>query len=110
LDALGFRTSYAANELTIGWGNPFPAVDKNAEFTALNAKQITREALERNLNDVIELVNKDIEAAASHGNFVVDFYSLSIYSNNMQSIIDALQREGYTASHSGSYLHISWEA
>jgi hypothetical protein len=110
LDVLGYRTALAGNELTISWENPFPAVDKSVDNSALEVKQATRESLERNLDEVVHLVNKDIEAAASNGYFTVDFYSLSIYQNNIQNIINVLNRGGYAASHSGSYLHISWEA
>jgi hypothetical protein len=108
LDALGFHTAFAGNELTVSWERTFPAIE-DAENSALNVKQITRDSLERNLDDVVELINKDIEAAASHGHFAVDFYSLSIYQNNIQNVINVLTRGGYAANHSGSYLHISWE-
>ena len=77
--------------------------------TARHFKNVTREALEKNFDESVELVNEQIEKSAQHGYFGCDVYSLSIFTANMQTLIEALNREGYTASHSGSYLHISWE-
>ncbi len=103
----GFVAIEDAGKLVLTWDDPLVVPDK--DNTARHFRNVTREALAKNFDESVELVNEQIEKSAQNGYFSCDVYSLSIFTANIQALIDALRREGYTASHSGSYLHVGWE-
>ena len=103
----GFVATEDVRRITLDWEHPTAGPDK--DNSARHFRELTRSALEKNFDETVELVNEQIEKAAQYGHFKCDVYSLSILHANIQAIIDALQREGYSADHSGSYLHVAWE-
>jgi hypothetical protein len=103
----GFVAIEDVGKIVLKWDYPTAVPDK--DNAARHFRDVTREALAKNFDESVELVNEQIEKAAQYGHFGCDVYSLSIFKANIQALIEALNREGYTASHSGSYLHVSWE-